>query len=169
MGVLCRENALSDIGIFPEKNRTVRTYFGLGSNICSPAEVTKPAPVGRMCFCRSRSLSWWGWSGPTSSQSSLSIVPELEQPCQALLGVWAEGAQLAAVPHSSQPSAMLPTRSLSPKCSYFVPGAFQSVELHTTLPHSTCSPRRRVMEKELQWMRWTGQCRSTWRRRVSGR
>lgn len=160
MVVLCRGSALQGV---------VRTYFGLGSNICSPAEVTKPSAVCRMCWWLSRSLFWCGWSGLTSSQTSLSILPEVQELCQALLGVWAEGAQLEAVQHTSQLSAMVPRRFLSPKCSYFVSGAFQSVELHTTLPLSTCSPRWRVMEEELRWMRWTGQWRSTWRRRANGR
>lgn len=31
----------------------------------------------------------------------LSFLPQLEEPCQALTGVWAEGAQLEAVPHTS--------------------------------------------------------------------
>lgn len=182
------------------KKQDSQNLFGLGSNICSPAEVTKPAPASvQDVFVSEQILVLVGMElAPPSSQSSLSIPtelnpgrngvapppprapsffaiikwqnePQLEEPCQALLGVWAEGARLEAVPHSSQLTAMVPRSSLSLKCSYFVSDALQSVELHTTLPQSTCSPRWRAMEEELQWMGWTGQWRSTWRRRVSGR
>lgn len=51
----------------------------------------------------------------------------------------------------------------------FVSDLFQSVELRTTLPHRMHSLRWRVMEEKRQWMGWTGQCKSTWTRRTSGR
>lgn len=88
MEVLCRGSTLQGV---------VRTSFGLGSNICSPAEVTKPAPMCRMCFCVS--------SG--TSQSSCPSCPSCRSPARHSLvcGQREHSWKQSHTPASAQPRA----------------------------------------------------------------
>lgn len=168
--VLCRGSALPDIVLIPEiKGQSelsliwAVTFAALQKSTCLNLHEGSISLSALIIF-----LVRWG--GTISSQSFLLLnLPELRELFWMLVCAWGERAQLGAVSHISQPTAMLPRRSSSTKCSCFVSDTFQSVELRTTLPRSICSPCWRMMEEEHQWMGWTGQCTSTWRRRASGR